>query len=299
MAVPGGMIAQGQGQGQGHGRSRGWISGRRSPRALRPRDPRATLTRILPPLLFALLVLVIWQLYVGIAGIPQSSLPKPTQIAAAVWRDRSLLLSNGWTTLTEIVLGYLAAVLLGVLLAAVVSTSRIAERAVYPWLVISQTVPIPAIAPIFVVWTGFDIRPKLMVIALVSFFPIVVNMIDGLKSTDPELLNLLRTLGAGRWRRFRVAQLPASLPFLFSGLKVAAVFSVIGAVFGEWVGSSSGLGYLILTYNQQTATADMFATVVALSLLGVGLFSLVSVLERLLLPWYHDPRRRESEPAAG
>ena len=147
------------------------------------------------------------------------------------------------------------------------------------------------LAPIVVVWTGIDIRPKLIVIALVTFFPIAVNTVDGLKSADPELLNLLRTLGAGRWRRFRVAQLPAALPFLFSGLKVAAALCVVGAVFAEWVGSSNGLGYLILIYNNQTETTAMFATVLALSLLGVALFFLVAAIERLALPWYRDEGR--------
>jgi NitT/TauT family transport system permease protein len=247
--------------------------------------------RIWPPLLFAIALLALWQLVVSAGWIKESSLPTPTQIGSAIYRDRSLLISNGWTTVKEILLGYLIAILIGVGLAVLVCSSRMVERAVYPWLVISQTVPVPAIAPIFVIWTGFDIRPKLMVIALTTFFPIVVNTIDGLKSTDPELLDLLRTLGAGRWRRFRVAQFPAALPFVFSGLKVAAALSVIGAVFAEWVGSSDGLGYLILTYNNQTATTDMFATVVALSLIGISLFFLVAALERIALPWYHDVRR--------
>jgi ABC-type nitrate/sulfonate/bicarbonate transport system permease component len=273
-----------------------WLSGRRPPR---PRELRLKAGRVLPPLLFAVAVLGVWQLYVGVSGVKESSLPAPTKIATAMWNDRSLLLSNGWTTVKEILLGYLAAVVLGVGLAVVVATSRIAERVLYPWLVISQTVPVPAIAPIFVIWTGFDIRPKLMVIALVTFFPIVVNTVDGLKSTDPELLNLLRTLGAGRWRRFRVAQLPAAMPFLFSGLKVAAALSVIGAVFAEWVGSSDGLGYLILTYNQQTATTDMFATVVTLSIIGIGLFFMVAALERVALPWYHDVRQEHGEQLGG
>jgi ABC-type nitrate/sulfonate/bicarbonate transport system permease component len=156
--------------------------------------------------------------------------------------------------------------------------------------VISQTIPIPAIAPLFVIWTGFDIRPKLIVIALTTFFPIAVNTIDGLRSADPELLDLLRTLGAGPLQRFRIAQLPAAMPFIFSGLKVAAALSVIGAVFAEWVGSSSGLGNLILTFNNQTATARMFAAVVALSLIGVVLFFAVAGLERLALPWYQERR---------
>jgi NitT/TauT family transport system permease protein len=247
--------------------------------------------RIWPPLLFAIALLALWQLVVSAGWLKESRLPTPTQIGSAIYRDRSLLISNGWTTVKEILLGYLIAILIGVGLAVLVCSSRMVERAVYPWLVISQTVPVPAIAPIFVIWTGFDIRPKLMVIALTTFFPIVVNTIDGLKSTDPELLDLLRTLGAGRWRRFRVAQFPAALPFVFSGLKVAAALSVIGAVFAEWVGSSDGLGYLILTYNNQTATTDMFATVVALSLIGIALFFLVAALERIALPWYHDVRR--------
>jgi ABC-type nitrate/sulfonate/bicarbonate transport system permease component len=196
-------------------------------------------------------------------------------------------------TLEEIVLGYLAAAAIGFGLAVLLALSRLAERAIYPWLVVSQTIPVIAIAPIVVVWTGFDIRPKLIVIALVTFFPIVVNAVDGLRSTDPELLNLLRSLGAGRWRRFRIAQLPASMPFLFSGLKVAAALAVIGAVFAEWVGASSGLGWLILDYNNETATADMFAAVLALSAIGLVLFFTVRGLERLVLPWYHEPRHGE------
>jgi ABC-type nitrate/sulfonate/bicarbonate transport system permease component len=165
------------------------------------------------------------------------------------------------------------------------------ERALYPWLVVSQMVPIPAVAPIFVLWTGFDIRPKLMVIALVCFFPIVVNTIDGLRAVEPELLDLLRTLGASSVQRFRLARVPAALPFVFSGLKVSAAFSVLGAVFGEWVGANSGLGYEILVLNNQSATADMFAVIALLSVIGIGMFTLVATLERLTLPWYFETRR--------
>jgi ABC-type nitrate/sulfonate/bicarbonate transport system permease component len=246
--------------------------------------------RLVPAIVFALLVLGLWQLYVSASGISETSLPEPTRIASAAWHIRSLLISNGWTTLQEVLLGFLLGAAVGVLLAIMVGTSKLASRALYPWLVISQTVPIVAIAPIIVIWTGFDIRPKLIVVALVTFFPVTVNMADGLRSTEPELLDLLRTLGAGRWQRFRTAQLPASLPFLFSGLKVAAVFCTVGAVFAEWVGSSSGLGYLILTYNQQTATTDMFATIVALSVIGIIMFALVSTAQRVALPWYHQTR---------
>jgi ABC-type nitrate/sulfonate/bicarbonate transport system permease component len=147
-------------------------------------------------------------------------------------------------------------------------------------------IPIPALAPVVVLWTGFDIRPKLIVIALFTFFPIAVNTIDGLRASDAELLGLLRTLGASRRQLFRVARLPAALPYLFSGLRVSAALAVIGAVFAEWVGSSGGLGYLILTYNSQTETPDVFAAIVVLAAIGVALFAAVGIAERLLLPWW-------------
>lgn len=249
---------------------------------------------VLPPLLFALAVLVLWQVGVRVSDTEESTLPAPTQVFSAMWEIRDLLVDNGWVTIKEIVIGYAAAIVLGVGLAVLLSSSLLAERAMYPWLVVSQMVPIPAIAPILVIWTGFDIRPKVIVIALVSFFPIAVNTLDGIKSTEPELLNLLKTLGAGRWRRFRVAQLPSALPFLFSGLKIGAALAVIGAVFAEWVGTDAGLGYLILTLNNQVATAEMFATIIVLALIGIALFGLVRLAERLLLPWHHASRKESA-----
>jgi ABC-type nitrate/sulfonate/bicarbonate transport system permease component len=178
-----------------------------------------------------------------------------------------------------------------VALAVVVSSSSIVERAAYPWLVISQLIPVPAIAALVVVWSGFGISSKVIVIALVSFFPIAVNTIDGLRSTEPELLDLLATLGAGRLEQLRLARAPSALPYLFSGLRIAAVLSVIGAVFAEWVGSySTGLGSLILIYNNETATPAEFATIVLLAGIGIALFAAVGLAERAALPWYRVPR---------
>ena len=249
-----------------------------------PRDRR--LRRLVAPVVFALLFLGAWQLYVAIADVPESSLPSPTEIAAAGWDGRSLLIDNTWVTVGEILLGFGLAIVVGLGLALLIRSSRTVERAVYPWLVVSQMVPVPAIAPIFVIWTGFDLRPKVMVIALVAFFPIVVNTVDGLRAADPGLLRLMRTMGASRLQRLRYGSFPASLPFLFSGLKIAAALSVIGAVFAEWVGSSEGLGHLILVLNNATDTATMFAAIFLLSMIGIGLFGLVVLCERLLLPWY-------------
>ena len=247
---------------------------------------RAGIRRWLAPLVFALLVLGAWQLYVTVADVPESSLPSPTEIASAGWQSRDLLIDNTWITIAEIAIGFALAIAVGVLLALAIRASRTVERAVYPWLVVSQMVPVPAIAPIFVIWTGFDLRPRVMVIALVAFFPIVVNTVDGLRAADPALLRLMRTMGASRRQLLRHGSLPAALPFLFSGLKVAAALSVIGAVFAEWVGSSEGLGHLILVLNNATDTATMFAAIFLLSLIGIGLFGLVALCERLLLPWY-------------
>jgi ABC-type nitrate/sulfonate/bicarbonate transport system permease component len=250
---------------------------------------------VLPPLLFAIFVLVAWQLYTEIGNIKESTLPPPTDIAKSLWENRSLLIDNAWVTIKEILIGFVFAILLGVGLAVLIRSSRKIERAIYPWLVVSQMVPIPAIAPLLIIWFGFDMRPKIIVIMLVSFFPIAVNTIDGLRAAEPELLNLLKTLRANAWQRFRKAQLPAALPFLFSGLKVAAALSVIGAVFAEWVGASEGLGYLILVLNNQTATTDMFAVIVTLATIGILLFLIVSLVERLLLPWYYESRQTEGE----
>jgi ABC-type nitrate/sulfonate/bicarbonate transport system permease component len=262
------------------------LGGRLEPRPRAARPGGRLAARVLPPLLFGVFVLGVWQLYVALSGVGAEIVPSPIDVGRALVRDRGVLASAAGTTLSEILLGYAIAIVVGIALATLVSSSRVVERAIYPWLVATQLVPIPALGAIFVLWTGFDIRPKLIVIALVTFFPITVNTIDGLRATEPELIGLLRTLGASRRQIFRVARFPVALPYLFSGLRVSAAFAVIGAVFAEWVASSGGLGYLVLTYGDQTETADVFAVVVVLAVIGVGLFTAVGVVERLVAPWW-------------
>ena len=262
------------------------LGGRLEPRPRAARSPGRLAARVLPPLAFGVFVLGAWQLYVALSGVGAEVLPSPVEVGRALVRDRSVLVSAAGTTLAEILLGYAIAIVVGVGLATLVSSSKLVARAIYPWLVATQLVPIPAFAVIVVVWTGFDIGSKVIVIALVTFFPIAVNTIDGLRATEPELVGLLRTLGASRREIFRVARFPVALPYLFSGLRVSAAFAVIGAVFAEWVGSSSGLGYLVLTYGNQTETADVFAVVVVLALIGIGLFAAVGVAERVVAPWW-------------
>jgi ABC-type nitrate/sulfonate/bicarbonate transport system permease component len=247
--------------------------------------------RVLPPLVFSLLVLGAWQAYIVLADVSPLLLPSPFDVARSVVDNASLFASNAVVTLTEILLGFALGAVTGITLAVLLTYSPLAERAVYPWLVASQMIPIVAVAPILVVWFGFTIVPKVVVVALVGFFPVVVNTTDGLKSVDPEMVSLMRTLGMSRRRIMRSVRVPSALPYIFSGLKVAMALSVIGAVFGEWVGASEGLGYLMLALNNQLATVDLFAAVLVLSLMGIALFFLVGLVERLVVPWHHETRR--------
>jgi ABC-type nitrate/sulfonate/bicarbonate transport system permease component len=247
--------------------------------------------RVLPPLVFSLLELGAWQAYTELADISPLLLPSPWEVAQSVVDNASLFARNALVTLQEILIGFALGSAAGIALAVLLTYSRLAERAVYPWLVASQMVPIVAVAPILVVWFGFTIVPKVIVVALVCFFPIVVNTIDGLKAVDPEMVRLMRTLGMSRPRIMRSVRVPSALPYLFSGLKVAMALSVIGAVFGEWVGASEGLGYLMLALNNQLATVDLFAAVLVLSVMGIVLFFLVGLVERLVIPWHHESRR--------
>jgi ABC-type nitrate/sulfonate/bicarbonate transport system permease component len=247
--------------------------------------------RVLPAAVFSLLVLAGWQLYTVAADVSPLLLPSPLEVAQSVVDNAGLFADNALVTLTEILLGFALGAGAGVALGVLLTYSVLAERAIYPWLVASQMVPIIAVAPILVVWFGFTIVPKVLVVALVCFFPVVVNTIDGLKSVDPEMVRLMRTLGMSRLRIMRSVRVPSALPYVFSGFKVAMALATIGAVFGEWVGSSEGLGYLMLALNNQLATTELFAAVLVLSLLGIGLFFLVGLVERLAIPWHHDTRR--------
>jgi ABC-type nitrate/sulfonate/bicarbonate transport system permease component len=263
-----------------------------------PRDRRrrpGPAGRVLPPLVFSLVVLGAWQAYTELADINPLLLPSPLEVAASVVDNASLFARNAVVTLQEILLGFVLGIAAGIGLAVLLTYSRLVERAVYPWLVASQMIPIVAVAPILVVWFGFTIVPKVVVVALVCFFPVVVNTIDGLKAVDPEMVRLMRTLGMSRRRIMRSVRVPSALPYVFSGLKVAMALSVIGAVFGEWVGSSEGLGYLMLALNNQLATTELFAAVLVLSLMGIALFFLVGLVERLVIPWHHETRRASQQ----
>ena len=251
-------------------------------------------SRWFPAVLILIGVVALWQLVVATNDIPHWKLPAPKAIAEELWASRSLLLEHTWVTLEEVLLGFAIALVSGIVLAGLINLSRTLERVIYPSVIASQTIPIIVIAPLLLIWLGYGLQHKVIVVALISFFPIVVNTVDGLKSADPDMINLLRTLGANRWQVFTKIQVPSSLPFMFSGIKIAVTVSVIGAVIGEWVGSSEGLGYLAIRSKSQFLSERVYATVVLLSLMGIGFFLTAGLLERLLLPWYHNQRRRQT-----
>jgi ABC-type nitrate/sulfonate/bicarbonate transport system permease component len=243
------------------------------------------------PLLLLALLVGAWEVYVDAGGADPLILPPPHQVASALYNDRSLLWSNFLVTAREVLLGIGVAAAVGFAFAVALHFSnRTLRPAVYPVLVASQTIPIAMIAPLLVLWLGFGILPKLVVIALVSFFSIVVTTLAGLAAVDPDLIKLMRTFDASRLRIFRHVELPAALPGVFTGAKIAVAVAVIGAVFAEQAGSNSGLGYLFQESLPQLLTARAYAAVAILSAFAIALFALLSIAERLALPWAYQPR---------
>ena len=235
--------------------------------------------------LLGLGVILVWQAVTFFFSIQRWLLPSPWEVLRTLFSSRALIARHTWVTAEEALIGFVAAVAVGFVLAVVIANWRLAERALYPYVIASQAIPIIAIAPVLVVWFGFGLLPKVIVIILITFFPVAVNTVDGLRNVDPEMMTLMRSLGASRWQIFRMVQLPSALPLFFSGAKIAAAVSVIGAILGEWVGATEGLGYLITRSSAQFLTARVFAAVLVLSLMGIALFYIVSCIERLATPW--------------
>lgn len=232
----------------------------------------------------------IWEIYVDAGGADPLILPAPHAVASSLYEDRGLLWSNFLVTAEEVLLGILVAAVAALLLAGAMHFSTTVRRAVYPLLIASQTIPIPILAPLFVLWLGFGLLPKLVVVALVSFFSIVVTTLAALAAIDPALIKLMRTFDASRWRTFRHVEMPAALPGVFTGAKLAVIFAVIGAVFAEQSGANAGLGYLFEQSIPQLLTARAYAAVVILSVFAIALFAVLTLAERLTLPWAHpDP----------
>jgi putative hydroxymethylpyrimidine transport system permease protein len=263
-----------------------------APAVSRRKALRAAVVRALPTLAVIAALAALWEAASHWFGVKDYILPSLDSIwSTMVSQWSGTLASATWVTTEEVLLGFGLAVVVALLLALVLHSSRILRNAVYPLLIGSQAVPIVVIAPVLTIIFGFTITPKLIVVALICFFPIVVNTVDGLASVDPELLRLMRTLDGGRWATLRRVEAPAALPSTFSGLRVAATYAPIGAVFGEYAGSKNGLGYLMVQAIPQLETALVFAAIFILTAEAIALFVTVSVLERICCPWAREGKR--------
>jgi NitT/TauT family transport system permease protein len=246
------------------------------------------------PVLATVVVVALWAAIVRIFEIPDYLLPAPQAVAARIVKEWSVLWKHGTYTLMSVLTGFAAGVAVGVPLAFAIVLSRSMERVAMPFLVMSQTIPKVAIAPILVVWLGFGILPKIAIVFLISFFPIVVSTVVGLKSVETDMIDLVRSMGARTGKIMLRVRGPSALPQMFAGFKIAVCLAVVGAIVGEFVGSDRGLGFLLLT---STGTLDgplVWSALFVLVAMGVALFAIVSKLERLTIPWHISVRAEEA-----
>lgn len=248
------------------------------------------------PVLSMVALVVVWELVVDVFKVPPYLMPAPSGVIAAFGEEWRYLAGHTLITLYEILAGFALAVAVGVPLAMLIVYSPVFERAVYPILVASQSVPKIAIAPLLIFWAGLGMFPKILVAFLIAFFPIVIDTVVGLRSIEPEMLHLARSMGAPGLKVFVKIRLPNALPNIFAGFKVAVTLAVVGAIVGEFIQADRGLGYALLQANAMLNTGLSFAAIVILAAIGVVLFAAVDVLEKLLIPWHAS---RRSEMATG
>jgi NitT/TauT family transport system permease protein len=243
------------------------------------------LSAILPPLALMIATLVIWEIAIRLFKVPAFVLPAPSAIVASLIESRAALMVAAKATALEVLFGFILAAVTGIAVALVIVRFERFGRALYPLVVLFQTVPKVALAPIFILWFGYDLAPKILLIVVIAFFPVAIDMLAGLQSVEPSFVALMRSVGASKTEILRRVRIPHSLPHLMAGLKVAITFSVIGAIVGEFAGASAGLGYMIQFASTQLDTPLVFAALVVVSVLGLVFYYLVELAERLLVPW--------------
>lgn len=240
-----------------------------------------------PAVIALTLLLLLWQLITTGTLVPDYMLPSPIDVLHALYADRSLLLQHSLITLEEAFIGLTLGVLTGFTFAMLMDTFDLLYRAFYPLLVISQTIPTVAIAPLLVLWFGYDILPKVILIILATFFPITVGLLDGFRAVDTDAVAMLRSMGADKWQIFRYIKFPASLPQFFSGLRIAAAYSIVGAVISEWLGGFGGLGVYMTRVKKAFAFDKMFAVILLISVISLLLIALINLLEKKAMPYRH------------
>ncbi|MBV8912922.1 MAG: ABC transporter permease [Acetobacteraceae bacterium] len=242
------------------------------------------------PIILVLLMIVLWDVVIRIFHVPPYQVPAPMEVVRTLWTDWPELLSQAVPTTEATLAGFALSAMFGITLAMLIASSRTVEDYVYPLLVFSQSIPKVAVAPLFVVWFGFGMLPKVISAFLLGFFPVVVAAVQGFKSVEPDMIDLARAMEAGRMQLFRMISLPHALPSIFAGLKVAITLTVVGAVVGEFVGSNSGLGFVLQRSIGNFELPTMFAALIVLAAIGMILFALIELAERLTVPWHASQR---------
>ncbi len=234
-----------------------------------------------------------WEWAVRFWQIPRYILPAPTEVAAALWQALPLLVEHTRFTLAAAGAGFAVGSAAGMALALAMDRSPLLYRAVYPLILVSQTIPIIFIAPLLVIWFGYGLLPKVVVAALVGFFPVAISFHSGLAAADPEIMDLLKTMGAGQWTIMRIVKIPGALPSLFAGLRISATYGIMAAVIGEWLGASKGLGVFMTRASHSFLVDRVFAAILVVSVLSVGVVLLVNTVQRLVMPWYFRQYRAD------
>lgn len=255
-----------------------------------------------PPVVLIGALLVGWEVYSRASGLSQFVLPSPSSVVGSLWESRDLAFRHTVPTIVETVAGLAVSIAFAVAAAIAMDRVEIVRRAVEPLLVASQTIPIVAVAPLIVVWFGFGLVPKILVVVLVTFFPITVALLAGFASAEASATDLMRSYGASPWQTFRKLRWPSGLPGLFTGLRISATYAVVAAVFAEYVGATDGLGIWMQLSQKSFRTDLVFAAILLTAILSIALYSLVVAVERAVIPWYRASRaarlpERSSEPA--
>ena len=237
------------------------------------------------PLAFIILILAGWEYIVRLRSIPDWLLPGPAQIVRTFVDNAPLIIKHAQSTLIECLAGFAVAILFSFIVAFLMDEIALLRKALYPLIVASQTIPIVSVAPLFIIWFGYGMLPKIIVVVLVCFFPVAISLLSGLAAVDNDYLELFRSMQASRLKTFRMVKLPLSMPSFFAGLRISAAYSVMGAIIGEWLGAKQGLG-TYMTLAQRSFQIDrVFAAILAVTVLSAALFLLVSLVERLVIPW--------------
>lgn len=242
----------------------------------------------LAPIIFVVLLLIIWQVVVTAGGIEKYIMPAPTDVIKVLVTEFKTIIPHILATLYEGMVGFLIAIVLSIILAIIMDRFSLVKKALYPVLVISQTIPTVALAPLFIIWFGFGALPKIIVVVIVCFFPIVISIVDGLEGVDKDLINHFKLMGASKLKVFLHLKLPYGMINFFSGMRIAATYSIMGAVIGEWLGGDKGLGVYMTRARSAYALDKMFAAIVIIVVISMAIFLLVSLMEKVFTPWNNE-----------